>query len=45
MENNFFEGTVVIWILGIPCIITYICISRDENIDFLIGNVNKYSTG
>jgi hypothetical protein len=45
MENKIFEGTILMWIIGIPFIIIFVSTSKNENLNFLLSNINKYANG
>ncbi|KAL4453179.1 hypothetical protein ABPG74_015410 [Tetrahymena malaccensis] len=45
LENNFYTGTIVIWIIGSPILIIFVLLSRDEKVDGLFSNVNKFANG
>ncbi|EGR29851.1 PAS domain S-box family protein [Ichthyophthirius multifiliis] len=45
MEQKIFQGTLLMWIIGIPFLVIYICTSRDQNLNFLLSNINKFANG
>lgn len=45
MEGNLFNGTVVMWLIGIPFIIIYILTQKDQKIEYFLQNSNKFTTG
>jgi len=45
MENTLFEGSIIAWLLGIPFVVLIILTNRDNRIDLLLINVNKFQNG
>lgn len=45
MEGTLFEGSIVAWMIGIPFIILIVITNRDQRVDLLLINVNKFQSG
>lgn len=45
MEGNLFNGTIVMWLVGLPFIVIYIVTQRDQKIEYFLSNSNKFTTG
>ena len=45
MEGTLFEGSIVAWMIGVPFIILIVITNRDQRVDLLLINVNKFQSG
>lgn len=45
MEGTLFEGSIVAWMIGIPFIVLIVITNRDQRVDLLLINVNKFQSG
>jgi len=44
-ENYIFDGAVIAWIIGLPLIVYLLIVIKDQRLDLLLINVNKFQSG
>jgi len=44
-ENYIFDGAVIAWFIGIPLIVYLLLVIKDQRLDLLLINVNKFQSG